>query len=62
MWHRRDLHEETVDDEQVETPDWWGLIDYLAIFVALLQSVAIPFLALAFLFLLISIALIILAG
>jgi hypothetical protein len=61
VWHRRDLREEATHD-QVETPDWWGLIDYLAIFVALLQSIAIPFLALACLFLLISIVLIMLAG
>ncbi len=62
MWHRRDWREEASDDDQIDPPDWWGLIDYVAVFIALFQSIAIPFFALAFLFLLISIALIMLAG
>lgn len=56
MWRRNPY------DEEVELPDWWGLADYLALFMALFQSIAVPFLVLALFFLLVSIAIIVLGG
>ncbi|MBS1251993.1 MAG: hypothetical protein MAG451_01029 [Anaerolineales bacterium] len=63
MW-RRDLRteEQPAQDEPAGLPDWWRLSDYVALFVALFQSIAIPFLALAFFFLLIAIALVVFAS
>lgn len=62
MWRRIPYDKEAIDNEHVELPDWWRPSDYLALFIALFQSIAVPFLILALFFLIISVAVIVLGG
>ena len=62
MWNRRPHHTEMPDSNPVELPEWWGLRDYLALFIALFQSIAVPFLVPALFFLLASVAITVLGG
>ena len=63
MWHH-DPHpiEERLESGSVELPEWWGAWDYVALFIALFQSIAVPFLALALFFLLAAVAITLLGG